>query len=119
MVLEIFRAGKEAYGSRRIRKELKKQKRSVSRRRVVKIMRKLRIAVKRKRRFKVTTDSKHHFPVHPNLLERHFDVSAQDCVWASDITYIPTDEGWLYLGVVVDMFSRRVVGWSMSRKGDC
>ena len=77
-------------------------------------MRRLGLHPRRTRRFKSTTDSKHHFPVHPNLLAREFAVSSANCVWASDITYVATDEGWLYLATVIDLFSRRVVGWSMS-----
>ena len=66
-----------------------------------------------KRKFVVTTDSKHDLPIAPNLLERDFTPEAPDRVWSSDITYIATDEGWLYLAAVIDLFSRQVVGWSM------
>ena len=74
------------------------------------------VAVKQKRKFKVTTDSKHDFPVAPNLLNRQFEVKEQDKVYVSDITYIWTHEGWLYLAVVIDLFSRQVVGWSLSSR---
>jgi transposase InsO family protein len=66
-----------------------------------------------KRPFKVTTDSKHDLPISPNLLDRQLTVAEPDKVWAGDITYIATDEGWLYLAVVIDLFSRQVVGWSL------
>ena len=66
-----------------------------------------------KRRFKVTTDSNHDLPIAPNLLERQFVVAKPDPVWVGDITYIATDEGWLFLAVVIDLFSRQVVGWSL------
>ena len=74
------------------------------------------IRAKGKRRFKVTTDSHHKLPISPNLLNREFAVAEPDRVWVGDITYIATDEGWLYLAVVVDLFSRQVVGWSL--RGD-
>ena len=71
------------------------------------------IRAKGKRRFKVTTDSKHELPISPNLLNREFTVAEPDRVWAGDITYIATNEGWLFLAVVIDLFSRQVVGWSL------
>jgi putative transposase len=71
------------------------------------------IRAKGKRRFKVTTDSNHNLPIAPNLLDRQFTVAEPDRVWAGDITYIHTDEGWLFLAVVIDLFSRQVVGWSL------
>ena len=71
------------------------------------------IRAKGKRRFKVTTDSKHDLPIAPNLLERQFDAAEPDKGWAGDITYIATDEGWLFLAVVIDLFSRQVIGWSL------
>lgn len=71
------------------------------------------IRAKGKRRFKVTTDSKHDLPISPNLLNREFTVAEPDKVWVGDVTYIATDEGWLFLAVVIDLFSRQVVGWSL------
>jgi len=71
------------------------------------------IRAKGKRRYKVTTDSGHNLPISPNLLEREFTVTQPDKVWAGDITYIATEEGWLFLAVVIDLFSRQVVGWSL------
>ena len=74
------------------------------------------VKAKQKKKYKATTDSKHDLPVAPNLLERNFDVSEPDCVYCSDITYIWTTEGWLYLAVILDLFSRQVVGWSMNNR---
>ena len=72
------------------------------------------LVCKTKRKFKVTTDSKHDKLISPNLLERKFNVAEKDRYWVGDITYIPTLEGWLYLAVVIDLYSRQIVGWSMS-----
>jgi putative transposase len=74
------------------------------------------VEAKQKKKYKVTTDSKHNLPVVPNILERSFTVSEPNRVYCSDITYIWTSEGWLYLAVVLDLFSRQVVGWSMSKR---
>ncbi len=74
------------------------------------------VAAKQKRKFKVTTDSKHSLPVAPNLLNREFNAKESDQAYASDITYIWTSEGWLYLAVIIDLFSRQVVGWSMNSR---
>jgi len=81
--------------------------------RVQRLMQLHGIRAKGKRRFKVTTDSNHDLPIAPNLLDRQFTVAVPDKVWAGDITYIHTDEGWLILAVVIDLFSRQVMGWSM------
>ena len=81
--------------------------------RVQRLMRKHGIQARGKRRFRVTaTDSRHDLPIAPNLLNRNFTVAAPNQVWAGDITYIATQEGWLFLAVVIDLFSRRIVGWS-------
>ena len=71
------------------------------------------IRARGERRFRVTTDSRHSLPIAPNLLNRNFTVAAPNQAWTGDITYIPTNQGWLFLAVVIDLFSRRVVGWSM------
>jgi putative transposase len=106
--------GRGQYGSPRIYKELKAKGETCSRKRIARLMRKNAIRAKRKRKFVVTTDSKHDFKVAPNLLERNFHVVTPNRVWLSDITYIPTNEGWLYLAAVMDLCSKRIVGWSMS-----
>lgn len=113
-ILETFKDSGDSYGSRRICREMRKECMHCSRRRICKIMWKLAIAPKRKRRFRITTDSNHDFHVYPNLLMRDFRVDAANKAWVSDITYIWTDEGWLFLSTVIDLYSRRVVGWSMS-----
>ena len=101
------------YGWPRIWKELLARGIRVGKLRVQKLMQLHGIRAKGKRRFKVTTDSKHDLPISPNLLDRQFNVAEPDKVWAGDITYIATDEGWLFLAVVIDLFSRQVVGWSL------
>lgn len=78
-------------------------------------MRENEIQPKQKRKFKITTDSKHDLPIVPNLLNREFSVEEKDEVWVSDITYIETGQGWLYLSVFIDLYSRAVVGWSMEK----
>ena len=94
--------------------ELRAHGRRVGRKRVARLMRGMGLSARRKRRFRRTTDSAHAFPVAPNLLGRDFTASAPDRVWLADLTYIWTAEGWLYLAVVLDLFSRRVVGWAMA-----
>jgi len=79
-------------------------------------MKKAGVTVTHSRKFRVTTDSKHNLPVAPNLLERNFQVDRPNTVWCSDITYLWTMEGWLYLATVIDLFSRKVVGWAMSNR---
>ena len=101
------------YGWPRTWKELQARGIRVGKCRVQKLMQLHGIRAKGKRRFKVTTDSKHDLPIAPNLLDRQFTVSEPDKVWAGDITYIATDEGWLFLAVVIDLFSRQVVGWAL------
>jgi transposase InsO family protein len=76
------------------------------------------IRAKRSRKYRVTTDSRHSYPVAPNLLSRKFTVDSPNAVWLSDITYVWTSEGWLYLAGVIDLYSRMVVGWSMSNRVD-
>ena len=83
--------------------------------RVRKLMAEHGIRARTKRKFVVTTDSKHRLPVSPDLVQRHFTPDAPNRLWCGDITYIATDEGWLYLAAVIDMFSRQVVGWSLQK----
>ena len=101
------------YGWPRTWKELLARGLRVGKARVQQLMQRHGIRAKGRRRFKVTTDSRHDLPIAPNLLERQFTVNAPDRVWAGDITYIATDEGWLFLAVVIDLFSRQVIGWSL------
>lgn len=101
------------YGWPRIWRELRARRVRVGKERVQKLMQLHGIRAKGKRRFKVTTNSDHDLPISPNLLNRQFSVDAPDKVWVGDITYIATDEGWLFLAVVIDLFNRQVVGWSL------
>ena len=111
-------ASRKTYGSPRIHAELAAQGLPVGRKRVARLMREESIWVRRRRRFKNTTDSSHLLPRAPNILDRQFNPKRPGEFLAGDITAIPTREGWLYLAVVIDLFSRRVVGWAMSRTMD-
>jgi transposase InsO family protein len=103
-----------AYGWPRVWSQLKASGVRVGKRRVERTMRRNGIRARGKRRFRVgTTDSNHALPIAPNLLARNFTVAAPNTVWVGDMTYIRTGEGWLYLAVVLDLFSRRIVGWAM------
>jgi transposase InsO family protein len=113
---EIHQETKQSYGSRRMAKQLQQEGHLVGRYKARSLMRRAGIMVRRKKRFKVTTDSRHGYPIAPNLLDRRFDVDGPNQVWASDITYMPTKEGWLFLAVVLDLYSRKVVGWSMATR---
>ena len=115
LIKDIFEQSRQTYGVRRIKEALvKRYGVIVSKRKIGNIMKYLKLVVKMKRRFKVlTTDSKHNYPVAPNRLNRDFYSSSVNNVYVGDITYIPTAEGWLYLATVIDIFSRKVVGWSM------
>ena len=104
---------KGAYGSPRMREELRGRGFSVGKARVERLMRAQGIRARHKRRYKATTDSKHTLPVADNRLDRHFSPTAPNRVWTADMTYLWTDEGWLYLAVVLDLFNREVVGWSL------
>jgi len=111
---EAHAAGRQAYGSPRIHRELQAQGVSISRKRVIRLMQAAGIRGKTRRRFTRTTDSNHALPVAPNILARDFHASRPNERWAGDITYLRTPGGWLYLAVVIDLFSRFVVGWATS-----
>jgi transposase InsO family protein len=117
-IAAIHKASGETYGSPRVHLELRAKGLQVSRKRVACRMRELGIQSRRKRRFKATTDSGHKLPVADNLLDRKFAVDAPNVAWVTDITYVWTDEGWLYLAAILDLFSRRVVGLAMSERID-
>ena len=104
---------KGAYGSPRMIRELRLRSFTAGKERVERLMRENGIRARHKRRYKVTTDSKHGLPVAKNLLARDFSPVAPNQVWTSDITYLWTDEGWLYLAIVLDLFNREVIGWSL------
>ena len=112
----IFMQSRQTYGTRRIKdKLLQNYGFIVSRRRIKNIMKDLNLSVKMKRRFKInTTDSNHNLPIAPNILNRDFSAFLPDTKYVGDITYIPTNEGWLYLATVIDLYSRKIVGWAMS-----
>ena len=106
-------ASRGTYGSPRIYAELRAQGERCGRHRVARLMRQHGIRAKQARRFRVTTDSAHGRPVAPNLLARHFRAPGINQRWVTDLTYVATHEGWLYVAVVLDLYSRRVVGWAM------
>lgn len=112
-IQNIHQASRQSYGSPRIYQELREQGVVCGRHRVARLMREHQLRARQKRRYQVTTQSQHDLPVSENVLERQFTAQAPDQRWAGDITYLWTREGWLYLAVVLDLFSRRVVGWSM------
>jgi putative transposase len=114
MIKQVFEEGRGTYGSRRIKKRLAQKKITVSRNRITRLMKGSNLVCKTKRKFKATTDSKHNKQVSPNLLARKFNVPKANQYWVGDITYVPTEEGWLYLATVIDLYSRKVVGWSMN-----
>jgi len=114
IIKDLFKNSRENYGTRRLKKDLRKKGWHISRRRIARLMRMAGLACKTKRKFKATTDSKHGLPVAPNLLDRQFSAAQPNQKYVGDITYIHTQEGWLYLAVVIDLYSRQVVGWSMS-----
>jgi putative transposase len=113
LIQSIHAELKGAYGSPRMVRELRARGFSASKARVERLMRENAIRGRHKRRYKATTDSRHRLPVAENLLARDFTPSAPNQVWTSDITYLWTEEGWLYLAIVLDLFNREVVGWSM------
>jgi len=110
----VYAENRGAYGWPRIWRQLRAQGIRVGKLRVQRLMQKHGIQARGKRRFRVvTTDSKHSLPVVPNVLDRKFVAATPNQAWVGDLTYIATDEGWLFLAVVIDLFSRKVVGWSM------
>ncbi len=117
-VAQVHRDSRGTYGSPRVHAEMRARGRKVSRKRVARLMKKQQLQARRKRRSVRTTDSNHSNPVAPNVLERDFSPEQPNSTWATDITYVWTGEGWLYLAVVLDLFSRLVVGWSMSERID-
>jgi transposase InsO family protein len=117
-IRQIFENHQERYGSPRVQVELREQGLSCSRKRVARLMREADLCAKRKRRRVVTTRREASHPVAPNVLNREFTVTEPNKKWVTDITYVPTAQGWLYLAVILDLYSRAVVGWSMSASCD-
>jgi transposase InsO family protein len=113
-IAAIYRASRRCYGSPRVHAELRARGQGPSRKRVARLMRRAGLVARRRRVFRVTPSASHSRAVAPNRLARQFTAPAPDRIWVSDITYLATVDGWLYLAVVLDLFSRRVVGWAIS-----
>jgi len=113
LIRAIHKELRGAYGSPRMVRELRARGYPASKARVERLMRDNGIRARHKRRYKATTDSKHSLPVAANLLDRNFTPAAPNQAWSADMTYIWTNEGWLYLAVVIDLFNREIVGWSI------
>ena len=115
-IQDIGESSKFSYGSRRMKRALNVLGYPVSRQKTRRLMKEAGVQARHRKKYKVTTNSKHKQPVFENLVARKFDVDVKDTVYAGDITYIWTQEGWLYLAVILDLYSRKVVGWSMSSR---
>ncbi len=116
LVVRIFNKNKRVYGARSISKVLQGLGWAVGRYKARSLMIKAEIEVLKKRKFRITTDSKHNYSVSPNLLNREFAVREIDTVWCGDITYLLTRKGWMHLAVVIDLASRKIVGWALSKR---
>ena len=114
IIAAIFAENNETYGSPRVHAELVARGFEIGRQRVARLMREMGLCAAPERRFRRTTDSRHSLGFAPDLVERNFEPTEPNRVWASDITYVWTDEGWVYLAVVIDLFSRKVVGWAIA-----
>ena len=112
----IFKQTRGSYGSRRMMHKLKAEGYQIGRYKVRRLMRQLGLKAKAPRRYKVTTDSRHGFAVAPNVLNRNFQTDSPNKAWTADITYVWTLKGWLHLAVVMDLYSRQVVGWAMNKR---
>lgn len=115
-IKRIYEESRGNYGSPRITRELRKGGIVVNKKMVAELMKENNIQAKHKKKYKATTDSNHNLPVAKNRLKRNFKANKPNQAWVSDITYVRTDEGWLYLAAFIDLFSRKVVGWSMSNR---
>jgi len=113
-IMDIYEASHGIYGSPRITEELRAEGRNVSQNRIARMMRAAGIRAIKPKRFIATTDSKHNYPVAPNVLDQEFQATRPGEIWVSDITYVRTKNGWLYLTVIIDLYDRKVIGWSMS-----
>ncbi len=112
----LFTASRQSLGSRELMKKLREEGFSVGRYRAKTVMRKLGLRVTQRIAYKVTTNRKHSDAVAINLLNQNFSPVAANDVWAGDITYLRTGEGWMYLAIVMDLYSRRIVGWSIDKR---
>lgn len=113
-IKSLFEAGKGRNGSIRITKDMMEVGESCNRKTVADSLRRQGLRAKAAKKFKATTNSKHNLPVAPNLLEQNFIAALPNQKWVGDITYLWTDEGWLYLATMIDLYSRKTVGWAMS-----
>ena len=114
----VFDEHKGRYGSPRVHRELRERGDIVSEKKVAQVMRDHGLVARRKRRFRATTDSKHDDPIAPNLLERDFTATGPNEAWVTDVTAVWTHAGWIFLAAILDLFSRRVVGWATSASND-
>ncbi|NIP74036.1 MAG: IS3 family transposase [Gammaproteobacteria bacterium] len=112
----LFKASRESVGSRTLARKLREEGFEFGRDGTRRLMKALNLKVRPKRKYKATTDSKHQLPVAENVLDRQFDPTPPNQAWGADITYLWTQEGWVYLAVVIDLYSRRLVGWAMDRR---
>jgi transposase InsO family protein len=115
-IKRIFKKSRSTYGSPRMQRALREEGKRHGKVRLRRLMKELNLKPKAARLFKVTTNSQHNKPVAPNILGQRFSPYAANVAWATDITYIRTDEGWLYLATVIDLYSRRIIGWSMGTR---
>ncbi len=116
LIRRIFAKFRGRYGAPRVHAQLGQEGISISRKRVARLMCEAGLKAKGRRKYKPTTDSNHSLPVAPNLLEGDFQAERPDAAWVSDITYLWTRQGWMYLAVIVDLYSRKVVGWSLAER---
>ena len=117
-IRRIFAQFRGRYGAPRIHRELLVEGLGTSRKRVARLMREAGLKAKSRRKYKATTNSDHSLPVAPNLLQRNFAADKPNAVWVSDITYIWTRQGWMYLAAILDLYSRKVVGWTLAERID-
>ena len=115
-IATIHAESRRCYGSPRVHAELRARGQCVGRKRVARLMRRAGLVARRRRRFRTTTESGHGLPVPRNVLARHFTAAAPDRRWVTDISFIATGEGWLYVAAILDLFSRRVIGWALSER---
>jgi len=116
LIRETYERERRVYGSRRVHADLRRRGIRCSLNRVARLMKLHGIIAVQHRKYRHTTDSKHDYQVAPNLLNRDFKAAVPDRIWVADISYIPTDEGWLYLATELDLYSHRIVGWSLSSR---
>ena len=115
-IRQIYYQNRKRYGSPRIFQQLLREGYAIGKKRVERLMRQMGIQAVAKKKYKATTDSSHAMPVADNLLDRNFTPDKPNTSWVADITYIPTSEGWLYLATIMDLYSRRIIGWSLRER---